>query len=46
MSTDTPGTRRVFTLVRLSVYGDTFKVENVKTVPYQTVSKLKYSHST
>jgi hypothetical protein len=38
LSMDTPGTRRVFALVRLSVYGDTFMVESTKTVPYQTVS--------
>ncbi len=39
MSTDSPGTRRVFALTRLSVYGDTFKVEGIKPVPYQTVSR-------
>lgn len=43
MSTDTSGTRRVFALVRLSVYGDTFKIESTKTVPYQTVSQCSLS---
>ncbi|KAF9454530.1 hypothetical protein P691DRAFT_655678 [Macrolepiota fuliginosa MF-IS2] len=38
MSMDTPGTRRVFALVRLSVYGDTFRIESTKTVPYQTTA--------
>lgn len=42
MSTDSAGTRRVFALIRLSVYGDIFKVEGIKTVPYQTVSSCGF----
>jgi len=38
METDASEARRVFALVRLSAYGDTFMVENIKTVPYQSVS--------
>lgn len=38
MATDTSGTRRVFALVRLSAYGDTFMVESTKAVPYQSTA--------
>ncbi|XP_006458086.1 hypothetical protein AGABI2DRAFT_216285 [Agaricus bisporus var. bisporus H97] len=38
MSTDISGMRRVFAVVRLSVYGDTFKIESTKSVPYQTTA--------
>ncbi|KXN86872.1 hypothetical protein AN958_09467 [Leucoagaricus sp. SymC.cos] len=38
MATDTSGMRRVFALVRLSAYGDTFMVESTKIVPYQTTA--------
>lgn len=43
MSTDISGMRRVFAVVRLSVYGDTFKIESTKSVPYQTVSHHQLS---
>jgi nuclear pore complex protein Nup133 len=37
MAMDMSGIRRIYTLVRLSYLGETFQVESVRSVPYQSV---------
>jgi hypothetical protein len=38
MVLDVPGARRIYALTRLSCLGETFKVDSVSSVPYQSVS--------
>lgn len=38
MAMDVTGIRRIYSLVQLSPSGDSFKVDNVRSVPYQSVS--------
>lgn len=38
MALDVPSVRRIYALSRLSCLGETFKVDSVGSVPYQSVS--------
>lgn len=40
MAMDATGIRRIYGLVQLSQSGDTFNVEAVRSVPYQSVSRM------
>jgi nuclear pore complex protein Nup133 len=39
MSLDVPSVRRIYALTRLFCLGETFRVDNVSSVPYQSVSR-------
>lgn len=41
MAMDIGGIRRIYALVRLSHLGEAFKVDSVKSVPYQSVRSLE-----